>query len=144
MAVTSFTVELKGSQETLFDYLGDPRNRMAWQSSLLWLRLTDQETPPQIGVTWQEKAKGFGEFSMRISEYKRPTRWAEEGHSKKGSMSLGLDFSPAQRSTYTSVQVTVELKLKGLLGSLSWAAKALLQPLMSADLRKAARLAAQP
>lgn len=144
MTISSFSVELQGSEETLFDYLGDPRNRMAWQSSLLWLKLSDEAAPPGIGVSWREKAKGFGEFEMEISEFQRPTRWAEKGHSKKGSMSLDLDFAPAKRPGFSQVTVTVNLELHGLLGSLSWAAKALLQPLMSADLRKAARLARKP
>ena len=141
MTTSKFSIELPGSQESLFDYLGDPRHRMDWQSSLIWLRLDDEEAEPAAGVGWTEKAQGFGEFKMQISEYIRPTRWAESGHSKKHSMSLALDFEPGKKPGHTRVSVTVNLNLSGILKSVGWASKALLQPLMSLDLKKAAQLA---
>ncbi len=144
MTTSQFSIELPGTRELLFDYLGDPRNRMAWQSSLIWLRLDDEKAAPAKGVSWTEKAQGFGEFQMRISEYERPTRWAEAGFSDKHSMSLTLDFEPGKKQGMTKVVVTIELKLSGLLKGFGWASKALLQPLMSLDLKKAAQLANKP
>ncbi|MCH2108706.1 MAG: hypothetical protein MK135_05220 [Polyangiaceae bacterium] len=136
----SFRIELEGSQEELFQFLGDPRQRTRWQSSLAWVKLENAEELPSQGMRWTEKAHGLGEFAMRITKYQPSSRWAEEGTSSKGEVSIELGFSPGSQRNTTEVHVIIRLQLRGLLRGLAPVVPWALQPLMSADLKKASKL----
>ena len=137
-----FEVELEAPRRKLFDYLADPRNRTAWQSSLrrVWML---SEGAPHVGMRWREQAAGFGTFDMCMSEYEPHRVWAEQGESPKGKMTLRLVFDDTTDPRRTRLNLRLTLDLTGALALAQGPAALLLQPLMTADLRRAARLALQ-
>lgn len=134
-----FSLQLDAPREALFAFLADPEQRKLWQSSIVSLTLLD-EGLPRRGMRWRGQARGFGRFEMEISEYEENVLWAERGRSPRASMELSLRFAPGARAGTTSLGVALTLELHGMLRAARPFAPLALRPLMSSDLRRAARM----
>ena len=125
-----------GPQEA-YDYLVDPRNRPAWQSSLRAVRLVDP-LPVHAGMRWLDVTWPGLQPVMVLTVDDPPRRWVEEGswHGVRAELSLGFAESA------TGCVVTVAFRLWGprLLTPLWAALTRAARPAVVADLRRAARL----
>lgn len=89
------TVDFDQPVEVVFDYLADPKNRPAWQASLLSVRLPRRDSTPAVGLRWRETTVVGVRPRMEITVLERPTRWAERGTWAGVSASLALGFGAA-------------------------------------------------
>lgn len=127
----------------VFDYLADPRNRPAWQSSLRRIELTD-EGPPRVGLTWIDVTSAGVRPVMTITEMSPPVSgrgtWVEQGSWRRIEARLALDF----RETTSGTVVRAAFTITG--PTLVAPAIAVLNRLapyaVRSDLRRAARLLA--
>lgn len=79
--------------EVAFDYLVDPANRPAWQSSLA--RVEDVTGGPAVGQTWVDVTTPGLRPRMETTELERPRRWTERGTWRRITAELTLEFAPA-------------------------------------------------
>ena len=86
------TVAMAVPREVAFDYLGDPRNRPEWQSSLRSVTVSDPGAAPHQAMTWVETMVIGVHPRMEIVEFQRPVVWAERGSWRGVDMTLGLTF----------------------------------------------------
>jgi len=135
--MASGTVRFAVPADVAFDYLVDPRNRPAWQSSLR--RVEDVDGEPRVGQTWTDVTKPGLRPAMTTTELDRPTRWTESGTWRFVRADLTLVFAPV---TDSSCDVTFSFEFFGL-GPLGPAVSAVSRPAVGADLRRAARLVAR-
>jgi uncharacterized protein YndB with AHSA1/START domain len=119
--------------EVAFDYLVDPANRPAWQSSLA--RVSAVEGEIGVGQRWVDETKPGLKPRMRTTEYQRPRRWSEDGTWRFVRAELTLTFSP----TPVGCEVGYRFRIRAL-GPLGLAASWVSVPAVGADLRRAARL----
>lgn len=138
MRTVGGTVAFAVPPEVAFDYLVDPANRPAWQSSLA--AVDDVVGEPGLGQTWTDVTKPGLRPAMRTTAHDRPRHWAEAGTWKAVTAVLDLTFTP----TATGCDVAFRFRITGpgpvrLLGlAVSYAS---LLP-VRADLRSAARILA--
>ncbi|WP_125775915.1 SRPBCC family protein [Antribacter gilvus] len=142
----TFVVTIAAPPARLFDYLGDPRHRPQWQSSLRSVRLLD-DGPPRIGTRWADRMAVGGESSMEIVRFEPPDgaggagAWAEVARWHGLVATLALTFDPVPGApSRTALGVTVDVQ-----GRPRWLAAALrtLAPTaIRSDLRQAARVVA--
>ena len=130
------SVEFAVSCEVAFDYLADPTNRPAWQSSLS--RVVDVSGPVAIGQTWIDVTKPGLRPRMETTELVRPTKWTEIGTWRGVSATLTLDFSPS--GSGCTVTPTMRLDARGPLALATRVATLLAPTAVAADLRRAAAL----
>lgn len=71
-------VEFGQPVPVVFDYLGDPRNRPEWQSSLLSVTLKER-TAPHVGMRWTETTVIGVRPRMEITTLDPLTTWSERG-----------------------------------------------------------------
>jgi uncharacterized protein YndB with AHSA1/START domain len=118
------------SPEVAFDYLVEPANRPAWQSSLA--RVEDVTPGPAVGQTWVDVTMPGLRPAMETTELDRPHRWTERGTWRGFSAELTLEFAPAPGGC--EVEPTMTLRGPGAF---------LLSPLapyaVRSDLKRAAR-----
>jgi len=119
-----------------FDYLVDPHNRPAWQSSLR--RVEDVEGEPRTGQTWTDVTKPGLRAAMRTTVLERPRLWAESGTWRSVRADLTLRFTPVGED---ACDVQVEFRIHAL-GPVGRAASALSRPAVRGDLWRAAGLLA--
>ncbi len=124
-----FDVEIQAHREEVFDFLGDPANRPKWQSSLQSIEMEPQGSL-RVGITWRESVRGIGAFDMEISEFDRPTRWAERIRSRAFSGIVRLTFAD-DGDKGTRVTLETDVRCHGL-----WR---LVDPIGSFFLRRAMR-----
>ncbi len=139
------TVRFDVPPEVAFDYLVDPANRPAWQSSLRSVELLSQG-PPRVGTTWIDKTKPGVNPRMETTVQERPVRWSEVGRWHGLEAVLTLTFSPrSPDSSGGGTDVEAEMTFGGsplwrpvgyVLGKVSPAP-------VAADLRRAARILAE-
>ena len=119
--------------EVAFDYLVEPANRPAWQSSLA--RVEEVAPGPAVGQTWTDVTVPGLRPAMETTELDRPRRWTERGTWRGFSAELTLEFAPAPGGC--AVEPTMTLRGPGAF---------LLNPLapyaVRSDLKRAARLLA--
>jgi hypothetical protein len=118
------------AREVAFDYLVDPRNRPAWQSSLA--RVEDVDGEPRVGQTWVDVTRPGPRPRMETTELDRPRRWSERGtwHGITATLTLTLDATP------TGCEVAATFDLPRVLRAVAlWAVRG--------DLRRAARRLSQ-
>jgi uncharacterized protein YndB with AHSA1/START domain len=84
------TVSFPAPREVVFDYLADPSNRPAWQSSLV--RVEDVDGEVRVGQTWVDVTKPGLRPRMETTELDRPHRWTETGTWHGVTATLALDF----------------------------------------------------
>lgn len=101
------TVAFPVSREVAFDYLADPRNRAAWQSSLA--RVEDVVGDPRVGQTWVDVTKPGLRPRMETTELDRPHRWTERGTWRGIAATLTLTFT----ETPTGCDVTATFGFTG-------------------------------
>lgn len=118
-----------------FDYLADPRNRPAWQSTLRAVADVRDDDGAWTDVTLVPGIRP----RMRTTVSERPRRWVEEGRCGPFQARLELGFEPDPVDP-TGCRVVAGFAVRGLgvgravtLGSRSTVA---------ADLRRAARILA--
>jgi uncharacterized protein YndB with AHSA1/START domain len=122
--------------EVVFDYLVEPRNRPAWQSSLA--RVEDVAPGPAVGQTWVDVTVPGLRPRMRTTELDRPHRWTECGTWRGFSAELTLELAPAPGGCV--VEPTMTLRAAGPARPLALLLSALAPYAVRADLRRAARL----
>jgi len=86
------SLDLAVSREAAFDYLGDPRLRPEWQSSLLSVTLPDRNVEPHLAMSWSETTMVGVRPRMEIIEFQRPDVWAERGTWRGVEATLVLRF----------------------------------------------------
>ena len=79
-------------REVAFDYLVDPGNRPAWQSSLRAVDLIDPE-PLRVGSRWRDRTVVGAGPQMTLTALERPDLWAESGAWRGISANLSLSFA---------------------------------------------------
>jgi uncharacterized protein YndB with AHSA1/START domain len=127
--------------EAVFDYLVDPANRPAWQSSLRAVKQVSQG-PPRVGTTWIDQTWPGLNPRMETTVQDRPVRWSEVGRWHGLEAVLTLAFSPrAEGGTDVVASMTFQ-------GSPVWRPVAFVLGRVSAapvaaDLRRAARILAE-
>ena len=126
--------------EAAYDYLADPRNRPAWQSSLRRIeRLSGTEV--RVGQRWVDVTVPGLRPAMETTEARRPHRWAERGTWRGFAAELTLDLSPSHVGC--PVAFRFRLTAGGLLAPAARLLTAAAVPAVRGDLRRAARLAAE-
>ncbi len=120
--------------EVAFDYLVDPRNRPAWQSSLA--RVEDVDGEPRLGQRWTDVTRPGLRPAMETTELDRPHRWSERGSWRGFSARLTLDLRPAG----AGCEVDFEFAVVGAgpLAPVGAVLTRLAVPAVRADLRRAA------
>ncbi len=126
-------VRFEVSAEAAFDYLVDPLNRAAWQSSLR--RVEDVDGEPRVGQTWTDVTKPGLRPAMITTELERPRRWSESGTWRFVRADLTLTFSPLGPRA-CEVGFHFDIHALGPLGRLVSRTSV---PAVAADLRRAAR-----
>jgi hypothetical protein len=122
--------------EAAFDYLVEPRNRPAWQSSLR--RVEQVSGEPRVGQTWVDVTGPGLRPAMATTALDRPHLWSERGTWRGVEATLTLRFDTAPGGC----RVTAEVSVGGrpawrLVGPLVERVAALAVP---RDLRRASRL----
>ena len=120
--------------EVAFDYLVDPRNRPAWQSSLARVEAVSGE--PRIGQRWVDVTRPGLRPAMETTELDRPHRWAELGRWRGFHAFLALTFVADGAGSEVVFEFAVEGR--GALRPVGAALTTLAGPAVRADLRRAA------
>lgn len=94
-------------REVAFDYLADPVNRPAWQSSLA--RVEDVDGEVRVGQTWIDVTTPGLRPRMETTELDRPRRWSERGTWRGFDAVLTLDFT----ATASGCDVTATMRVTG-------------------------------
>ena len=119
-----------------FDYLVDPRNRPAWQSTLRRVEAVDGD--PRVGQTWVDVTRAGPRPRLETTELDRPRRWTERGAWRGIAATLSLDL--VETATGCDVVPTVELRGRGPAAPVAWVLGRVAPYAVLADLRSAARL----
>ena len=101
------TVHLPVSPEVAFDYLVDPVNRPAWQSSLRTVE--DVHGEVGLGQSWTDVTVPGLRPAMQTTAFERATRWTETGSWRGVRADLTLHFSAAG----SGCRVRVETRFTG-------------------------------
>jgi uncharacterized protein YndB with AHSA1/START domain len=126
------------SREVAFDYLADPHNRPAWQSSLA--RVEDVDGDVRVGQTWVDVTTPGLRPLMETTELDRPRRWSERGTWRGFDAVLTLDFT--ETATGCDVAATMRVTGRGV-AALPARVLSLVAPrAVRSDLRRAARVLA--
>ena len=108
--------------EVAFDYLVDPRNRPAWQSSLRRVDQVDGDV--RVGQTWIDVTRPGLRPRMATTELERPHRWTEEGTWRGYAATLSLTFTPTADGCDVDAAVVITGPLVSLLRRLApWAVR---------------------
>jgi hypothetical protein len=120
-----------------FAYLAEPRNRPEWQSSLRGVELLD-DGEPRVGMRWRDLTSARIVPEMVITEMTTDVLWAETGSWRAIEADLTLRFAPHRGGC--SVDVEFEVRGKGLLRPVGWAASGAGLFAVRSDLRRAGRI----
>jgi hypothetical protein len=120
-----------------FAYLADPRNRPEWQSSLRRIELLDGGDP-RVGQRWRDVTAARIVPDMVITELEPDVLWAETGTWRAIAADLTLRFAPHREGC--SVDVEFEVRGRGYLRPLGWAASRAGLLAVRSDLRRAGRI----
>ena len=120
--------------QVAFDYLVDPRNRAAWQSSLRRVEQVDGE--PRPGQTWTDVTRPGLRPAMRTDVLERPRLWSESGTWRFVRADLTLRFDAVGEA---ACDVHYRFRIHAL-GPLGLAASVLSLPAVRTDLRRAAKI----
>lgn len=123
-----------------FAYLADPCNRPEWQSSLRAVEVLD-EGEPRVGQRWRDLTKAGVNPDMVITEMETDRLWAETGRWKGIEADLTLRFTP--EGPRCRVEATFEVRGRGLLRPVGWAATGAGLFAVRGDLRRAGRILAE-
>lgn len=98
--------------ETAYDYLVDPANRPAWQSSLRAVADVVGENGV-VGQHWTDVTKPGLRPHMELTVADRPHRWTERGTWRGISAELTLTFTPVGQRAGEGCDVVAEMSLRG-------------------------------
>lgn len=98
--------------ETAFDYLVEPRNRPAWQSSLRRVDEVDPG-PPRVGQRWVDVTVPGLRPRMETTVLARATTWTEVGRWHGIDATLTLDFRPGPAAGACRVAVSFRVRGRG-------------------------------
>lgn len=122
----------------VFDYLADPANRPAWQSSLRRVEvLTEGE--PRVGTQWYDVTWPGVRPLMEITVWEQDRRWAETGRWHGLEVDLDLELTPLSPSA-TRVVATTTTRAPGWRRPVGLVLDLLGPAAARSDLRRAARL----
>jgi hypothetical protein len=133
------TVRYVVAAHEAFAYLADPRNRPEWQASLRRVELID-EGAPRVGMRWRDHTAVGMVPDMQITGFETDVLWAETGRWRAITAELTLRFAPHRDGC--SVHVEFEVRGRGLLRPLGWAASAVGLLAVRGDLERAGRILA--
>ena len=122
--------------DVAFDYLVDPRNRPAWQSSLR--RVEDVDGTPRVGQTWTDVTGAGVRPSMETTVLDRPRTWTERGRWRGIEATLTLHFEEAAAGSRVVARFVVTGR--GIARPLGPALTRAAQLAVPRDLRRAARI----
>ena len=123
-------------RERAFDYLADPRNRPAWQSSLS--RVEAVTGDPRVGQRWIDVTKARLRPRMETTALERPVRWTETGTWRAFHAVLTLEFTESPGGC--DVRATMRLDASGPVRPLAALLDRLAPSAVAADLRRAATI----
>jgi uncharacterized membrane protein len=132
-------VVVAADAESVFDYLADPRNRPAWQSSLRSVELLS-DGPPAIGDRWRDRTAVGLVPEMTTIVFDRPRRWAEQGTWRGIGAVLDLELTPVAAGTELTARFS--LTGRGAWKPVAALAERVATPAVRGDLRRAARIVA--
>jgi uncharacterized protein YndB with AHSA1/START domain len=139
----SLTETLDASPEAVFDIISDPRQRLSWQSSLRSVHMRSDGSP-RVGYAWYELTVGGVRFELEITEFARPTRWAERGVGRLADARLDVRFEGvpgASGAARTRLVLDVTVDFKGPLKLAAPFVRRLMPLALRADLRRVEALA---
>lgn len=122
-----------------YDYLVDPANRAAWQSSLRTVVDVSGATGV-VGQTWTDVTKAGIRPHMELTDADRPDRWSERGTWRRFSAVLTLTFTPV--GSFCDVAVMVDVQARGLARPFGVVADRLAPAAVRSDLKRAAAILA--
>ena len=130
-------VEFAVPDAVAFDFLVDPRNRPAWQSSL---RRVEDVTPaePVVGQTWIDVTSPGLRPAMETTELVPHTLWTERGTWRGITAELTLHFAPSEGGCTVTAETSV--RGRGVLAPLGPVITAMAGLAVPADLKRAAGL----
>ena len=123
-------------RERAFDYLADPRNRPAWQSSLA--RVEGVTGDPRVGQRWIDVTRPRLRPRMETTALERPVRWTETGTWRAFHAVLTLEFTESPRGC--DVRATMRLDARGPARPLAALLDRFAPSAVASDLRRAARI----
>lgn len=151
MVTRSFRTEarFKSPRDEVFEYLANPANRPQWQASLLSVRLPQRRATPRVGLRWRETTLVGVRPRMEIEELEPGRRWSERGtwYGVTGILALSFSDVPARAGRgghECLVEADGELTGRGLWGGFVRAAGVVAAVAVRSDLRRAARVLADP
>jgi len=129
-------VDVDAPVEVVFDYLADPANRPAWQSSLR--RVVEISGAPGAGQRWTDVTWPGLRPAMATVAHERPRRWAERGtwHGVRADAELRFTERPGG----CRVDATVMVAMPGPTAPLGPLLTRLAVLAMRSDLRRAAAI----
>ena len=122
--------------EVAFDYLVDPRNRAAWQSSLR--RVEEVTGEPRVGQRWVDVTVPGLRPRMETTVLERARTWSEVGRWRGIDATLTLDFHPEPAGC--RVAVAFRVRGRGLARFPAYVVDRVAVLGVLPDLRRAARL----
>lgn len=132
-------VQFEVSCEDAYDYLVDPGNRSAWQSSLRGVSDVDGDNGV-VGQSWTDVTVVGIRPRMELTDADRPHRWSERGTWGGIRATLTLTFTPV--GSFCDVGVCMDLRGDGVRRPLAWAARRAAPLAVRGDLTRAARILA--
>jgi hypothetical protein len=133
-------VRFEVSCEDAYDYLVDPANRPAWQSSL---RAVADVVGANgvVGQTWTDVTVPGLRPRMELTDADRPHRWSERGSWRGFSATLTLTFTPV--GSYCDVGIVMQLVGTGVRRPVALLLDRTAPLAVRSDLKRAARLVAR-
>lgn len=123
--------------EVAYDYLVDPANRAAWQSSLSGVSDVFGENGV-VGQSWTDRTTAGVHPRMELTDADRPHRWSEKGTWRSFSATLTLCFTPAGDGC--DVTSTLQVRASGLTRPIGAVLDRVAPYAVRGDLRRAAKL----
>ena len=109
--MASVSIRFDAPAEVVFDYVADPANRPAWQSSLA--RVEDVSGPVAVGQTWLDVTRLGLRPRMRTTRLERPRVWSETGTWRGFTADLTLYVVPSTDGTTCTVTASAGLRGRG-------------------------------
>jgi hypothetical protein len=122
--------------EVAFDYLVEPANRPAWQSSLA--RVEGVTGEPRVGQRWVDVTSPGLRPAMETTELDRPRRWTERGTWRGVRAELTLTFAAVEGGC--EIGYDARVRGSGVLAPVGWLVTRVAPLAVRSDLRRAARI----
>ncbi|MDY6807707.1 SRPBCC family protein [Gordonia sp. HNM0687] len=140
--IADVSVRFAAPRQAVFDYLSDPANRPAWQSSL---RSVDAlkapgAQPGDIGSSWADvTVVPWVRPRLEVTECLRGRRWEEIGGWHAVDAHLALMFTDTTDAG-TEVRAVARLTVPTIVAPVLPIVRVLTPPALRSDLRRAAEL----